>query len=250
MIMAMSAPSSDAPLVSIITATYNRSNVLGYTLRSVQRSTVADWEHLVIGDACTDDTARVVAGLGDPRVRFLLWLQPKQDAQTIDGEWRAIGRPLIAGVQVKEMRHVPTGYGYLTEIWRRDWGLDDVAVDQVFQSTLAPGGVSAWHAHAETTDRLSVNQGLIRVVLYDARRSSPTFGLVNELQLGTIRPGLIVIPPRVWHGVQNADAAPSSLLNLVDRAYRYEGPDHWRLPPDTSEIPYRFTTSRATSSLW
>lgn len=70
MLPAMRAPSSDAPLVSIITATYNRSNVLGYTLRSVQRSTVADWEHLVIGDACTDDTALVVAGLGDARVRF------------------------------------------------------------------------------------------------------------------------------------------------------------------------------------
>lgn len=68
--VAMSAPPSDAPLVSIITATYNRSNVLAYTLRSVLRSTVADWEHLVIGDACTDDTDLVVAGLGDARVRF------------------------------------------------------------------------------------------------------------------------------------------------------------------------------------
>ena len=68
--VAMSARPSDAPLVSIITATYNRSNVLAYTLRSALRSTVADWEHLVIGDACTDDTALVVAGLGDARVRF------------------------------------------------------------------------------------------------------------------------------------------------------------------------------------
>jgi dTDP-4-dehydrorhamnose 3,5-epimerase len=27
---------------------------------------------------------------------------------------------------------------------------------------------------------------------------------------------------------------------MVDRAYTYEDPDHWRLPPDTREIPYRF----------
>ncbi len=58
------------PLVSIITATYNRSNVLRYAIESVRRSTMPDWEHLVIGDGCTDDTAEVVAGAGDPRVSF------------------------------------------------------------------------------------------------------------------------------------------------------------------------------------
>lgn len=58
------------PLISIVTATYNRADVLRYTLASVARSTFADWEHLVIGDGCTDDTADVVAAAGDPRVRF------------------------------------------------------------------------------------------------------------------------------------------------------------------------------------
>ena len=66
----MRAPPADTPLVSIITATYNRSNVLEYALRSALRSTVADWEHLVIGDACTDDSADVVARLGDARLSF------------------------------------------------------------------------------------------------------------------------------------------------------------------------------------
>ena len=66
----MTAPPAAAPLVSIITATYNRSNVLRYTLRSVLRSTFDDWEHVVVGDGCTDDTAEVVAGLSDARLRF------------------------------------------------------------------------------------------------------------------------------------------------------------------------------------
>jgi dTDP-4-dehydrorhamnose 3,5-epimerase len=53
----------------------------------------------------------------------------------------------------------------------------------------------------------------------------------------------------VWHGVQNVHPGPGSLLNLVDRAYRYERPDHWR-PPNTDAIPYRLTSLRATSELW
>jgi hypothetical protein len=92
-----------------------------------------------------------------------------RDGQSIDAAWQFTGRKMIDGVAIKDVRHVPTGYGFLTEVWRRDWKLDDFAVDQVFQSTLAPAGISAWHAHAETTDRLFVAAGLLRIVLYDAR---------------------------------------------------------------------------------
>ena len=66
----MAGTASAEPLISIVTATYNRSSVLRYALASVRRSTRADWEHLVIGDGCTDDTADVVAEAADPRVRF------------------------------------------------------------------------------------------------------------------------------------------------------------------------------------
>ncbi len=58
------------PAVSIVTATYNRSNVLRLAIESALRSTFADWELIVVGDACSDDTADVVAAFGDPRIRF------------------------------------------------------------------------------------------------------------------------------------------------------------------------------------
>lgn len=60
-----------SPLVSIITATYNRSNVLKYSIASVINSTFSNWELLVIGDACTDDTEQIVASFNDPRISFI-----------------------------------------------------------------------------------------------------------------------------------------------------------------------------------
>jgi GT2 family glycosyltransferase len=58
------------PAVSIVCATYNRSNILKLTLEAARRQTWQDWELLVVGDRCTDDTADVVAAIGDPRIRF------------------------------------------------------------------------------------------------------------------------------------------------------------------------------------
>lgn len=59
-----------SPLTSIIMATYHRTDVIGFAIRSVLAQTHKDWELLVIGDACTDDTERAVLSFRDPRIRF------------------------------------------------------------------------------------------------------------------------------------------------------------------------------------
>ena len=56
--------------MTVVIATYNRSDALAYALRSVRAQTLTDWECLVVGDACTDDTAAAVSALGDVRIRF------------------------------------------------------------------------------------------------------------------------------------------------------------------------------------
>ncbi len=62
---------NETPDISIITATYNRSNILKFTIESVRAQKCRHtWEQWVIGDACTDDTEAVVAGFKDPRIRF------------------------------------------------------------------------------------------------------------------------------------------------------------------------------------
>lgn len=58
-------------MISIIVPTYNFSRPLvEHCLPSIIAQTYQDFEVLVIGDGCTDDTDRLVAKLGDPRIVY------------------------------------------------------------------------------------------------------------------------------------------------------------------------------------
>lgn len=59
-----------APLVSILIATYNSSHLLRHAVQSVLNSDFQDWELIVVGDCCTDDTEAVVKGFADGRISF------------------------------------------------------------------------------------------------------------------------------------------------------------------------------------
>jgi len=60
----------DPPLVSVVIATYNWSSVLRHSIASALGQTYPRVEVVVVGDACTDDSERVAASFGDPRVRW------------------------------------------------------------------------------------------------------------------------------------------------------------------------------------
>src|SRR3954451_24164454 len=59
------------PLVTVVIATYNWSSVLRHAVHSVLWQTYENFELLVIGDGCTDDSREVVEAFGDPRLRWI-----------------------------------------------------------------------------------------------------------------------------------------------------------------------------------
>jgi hypothetical protein len=68
-----SRASFGGPRVTVIIPTWNWSAVLPYAIASVRAQTLTDFELLVIGDGCTDDSAAVVARAAgdDPRVQWI-----------------------------------------------------------------------------------------------------------------------------------------------------------------------------------
>jgi glycosyltransferase involved in cell wall biosynthesis len=62
---------SPAPLVSIITPTYNHAPYIGRCLESVLAQTDPRWEQFVVDDGSTDETAEIVNQFTDARIRYV-----------------------------------------------------------------------------------------------------------------------------------------------------------------------------------
>lgn len=60
-----------ARMVSIVVPTYNRASELSGVIRSILEQSHTLFEIIVVDDASTDDTERVVHGFGDPRITYL-----------------------------------------------------------------------------------------------------------------------------------------------------------------------------------
>ena len=161
----------------------------------------------------------------------------QKDGQVVTSEWQALHRP-IEGVVMREVLHVPRDHGVITEMYRPEWDPTGMPVVHIYQSRLFPGAIGAWSCHMKSIDRLFVNQGHVKLVLYDGREDSSTAGAMMELHVGDARPTFLVLPVGIWHGLQNVGHTEALMLNFPTRAYDYEDPDHWRLPYDTEQIPY------------
>lgn len=147
---------------------------------------------------------------------------------------------MINGVKVKKLNPLPDERGLVMEILRCD---DKIfkKFGQVYITTAYPGAVKAWHYHKKQTDSFAVIHGMIKIVLYDPRKNSPTKGEINEFFMGIYNPILIQIPPEVYHGFKGISEQEAIMLNCPTEPYNRQNPDEYRLPAHTKKIPYDWT---------
>jgi dTDP-4-dehydrorhamnose 3,5-epimerase len=81
---------------------------------------------------------------------------------------------------------------------------------------------------------------MIKLVLVDTRRDSPTNGAVNELFLGSQNPLLVHVPNLVYHGWKCISVEPSMVINVPNEPYNFAEPDEFRLEPHGT-LPYDWT---------
>lgn len=144
---------------------------------------------------------------------------------------------LIDGVRLKPLRLNADERGFLMEVMRPDWETF-TKFGQVYVTSAYPNVVKGWHYHKKQYDNFVCVRGMMKVALYDSREGSPTNGVVNEFIIGERNPVQVRIPPFVYHGFKCIGTEEALIVNVPTEMYDYKEPDEYRLPADTSEIPY------------
>jgi dTDP-4-dehydrorhamnose 3,5-epimerase len=147
---------------------------------------------------------------------------------------------MIAGVKVKKLAGHCDERGRLFEVLRND---DELFEDfgQAYITTVYPGVVKAWHLHEQQTDNVCLVSGLLKLVVFDPRRDSPSHGQVNEFFLGDDNRLLVQIPAGLYHGFKNIGTVEAYVLNIPTRPYNRDNPDEQRLDPHDNDIPYSWS---------
>jgi dTDP-4-dehydrorhamnose 3,5-epimerase len=163
-----------------------------------------------------------------------------KDRQSVTPDGKPVFR-LIQGVSDRPLITHSDQRGTTLEIYNPSWNFDAEPLVYVYQASLLPGYVKGWVVHLHQDDRLALNMGRLRVVLFDGRKGSPTEGQLNHFEGGDSNRRLLLIPAGVYHAVQNIGSTEAFFVNMPTQPYRHDDPDKFRLPLDNDLIPYRFS---------
>mgnify|MGYP000164959636 CR=1 FL=1 len=148
---------------------------------------------------------------------------------------------MIEGVKIKQVKRFCDDRGFLSEILK--FGEETFhPIKQTTYTETYPGVIKAFHWHKKQWDMWFVVKGMAQVVLYDLRDDSPTKGETQVIYAGEDNPLVIAIPPGVAHGYRVLGNKKVGLFYHTSEAYDPENPDEERIPFDSPEIGFDWTT--------
>ena len=142
----------------------------------------------------------------------------------------------IEGIAVTGLRQIPDERGAVLHMMRCDAD-DFTRFGECYFSEILPGAIKAWKRHRLQTQNLAVPVGIIRLVIFDDRDTSPTKGKLQVLKLG--RPDAyvrITIPPGLWYGFACISSNPALIVNCADLPHEPDESESCSV--GDSSIPY------------
>jgi dTDP-4-dehydrorhamnose 3,5-epimerase len=130
----------------------------------------------------------------------------------------------IPGVVCRSLVIYEDPRGWLAELYRQDELEPDLAPVMSYISLTRPGVSRGPHAHRWQTDYFCFpGPGDFRVILWDQRQESQSFGTRQEFHLGESCPGILIVPPGVVHGYLNISDRLGLVVNCANRLYKGPG---------------------------
>jgi len=141
----------------------------------------------------------------------------------------------IDGVIIRPLRKIPDERGTIMHGVRSDNILNDFG--EVYFKKLYAGVVNGWHVHETLFLNYICIFGMIKLVLYDMRKDSPTKGKLQEIFFGDDNYCLVHIPPGIANGSKGLWSPYSISVNVSSEPHNPEI-KYLRIDPHSREIPY------------
>ena len=110
--------------------------------------------------------------------------------------------------------------GWLIELFRKDQ-IDNAIFPQMSYISLTYPGINRGpHEHREQTDYFCfLGPSTFRLMLWDTRKSSSTYGNMIIMDIGVSDPKIVIVPPGVVHAYKNIGEVPGLVINLPNKLY-------------------------------
>ena len=144
---------------------------------------------------------------------------------------------MIEGVEITPLKKIIDNRGSVMHMLRNDSKIFK-KFGEIYFSITNSDSIKAWHMHKDMILNYACIQGVIKLVLYDDRKSSISRGKFQELILSTDNYFLVTVPPLIWNGFRNISSEKSILANCSTVPYRDD--EIIRRPHNHPEIPYKW----------
>lgn len=166
--------------------------------------------------------------------------EAERDEVTVDAQGRLVAGAIAGVVYQRLVAHVDHR-GSLVEAFNPEQPFWDEPIVYSYCITIRPGRIKGWGMRRLQADRYFLCAGRVRVVLYDGRRRSPTYGALAQYHMTDLSPSLLLIPPGVWHGDQNWGETDVVMMNFPTRPFDPAAPDKYRIDPHSGRIPFEWS---------
>ena len=146
---------------------------------------------------------------------------------------------MIQGVKITKRKQILDERGMIMHMLRND---DKIFTKfgEIYFSCTFPRAIKAWHLHKRMTLNYAVVFGKIKLVLFDDRKKSKTYGKIQEIFLSTENYKVITVPPLIWNGfkaignkasiVANCSNIPHNPKEIVRKKYNDPNiPYDWKM---------------------
>ena len=122
---------------------------------------------------------------------------------------------MIEGVKITNLKKIEDYRGSVLPMLRSDSKVFQ-SFGEIYFSTIFNNSIKAWHLHKKAVLNYVCIKGKVKLVLFDDRNESGSYGKYSEYILTPNNYFLITIPPFIWNGFKGLGKSESIMANCIN----------------------------------